>query len=123
VTDDDLVPIDLTDEERYVLFRGLAEWGGPAHCTDALAAAIDFANATDMLNDARRLRTSIEAGQPLNRRDWRRILAATEIAFASDIFGSGIDWSITSGLSDENTIKILRSLQRKIARSAKIHQL
>ena len=74
---------DLTDEERHVLARGLAEWGGPARCTDALAAAMDF---------------------------------------ASDVFGSGWDWSITTGLADEDTIRILRSLQRKIARAVKIHE-
>jgi hypothetical protein len=68
-----------------------------------------------------RLRPLIRTGQPLNRRDWRRALIATEIVFASDVFGSGWDWSITTGISDEDTIRILRSLQRKIARPVKIH--
>lgn len=45
-----------------------------------------------------------------------------EIVFASDVFGSGIDWSTTVGRTDEETIRILRSLQRKIARSVRIHQ-
>jgi hypothetical protein len=73
--------------------------------------------------DGRRLSQSIRAGQPLSRKDWRRALVATEVVFASDVFGSGVDWSITTGLSDEETIRILRSLQRKIARSARIHSL
>jgi hypothetical protein len=120
--EDDLLTVELTEQERYVLVRGLAEWGGPAHSTDSLAVAMGFGSAEDLLTEGRRLRDFIRSGQPLSRRDWRRTLAATEIAFASDVFGSGWDWSITTGLSDEETIRLLRSLQRKIARSAKIHQ-
>jgi hypothetical protein len=113
---------DLTDEERYLLSRSLAEWGGPAHCTDALAAAMDFGSAAELLAEAQRLAPLIRAGRGLSRRDWRRALVSMEIVFASDVFGSGIDWSATVGRSDEETIRILRSLQRKIARSAKIHR-
>ncbi|MFD2091298.1 hypothetical protein [Blastococcus deserti] len=52
--------------------------------------------------------------QPLTRRDWARALLATEIVFASNLVGSGLDWSSTTGLSDEETIALLRTLQRKI---------
>ncbi|WP_162483735.1 hypothetical protein [Amycolatopsis sp. MJM2582] len=34
-----------------------------------------------------------------------------------EVFGSGLDWSITTGFSDEQTIKILRRLQRTIGRA------
>lgn len=104
---------DLTDEERHVLSRGLAEWGGPAHCTNALAAAMDFESATALLEEANRLIPLIRNGQPLTRRDWRRALVATEIVFANDVFGSGCDWATTTGITDEDTIRILRTLQRK----------
>jgi hypothetical protein len=50
-------------------------------------------------------------GQPLSRADWRRALLATEIVFASDVVGSGLDWSITTGLADEDTIGLLRAMQ------------
>jgi len=83
---------------------------------------MDFDNAAALLVEARRLSPLIRSGQPLSRRDWRRTLIATEIVFASDVFGSGGDWSTTTGFSDEDTIRILRSLQRKIARSVRIHQ-
>lgn len=114
---------DLTDEERHVLSRGLAEWGGPAHCTNALAIAIDVESATALLEEANRLIPVIRDRQPLTRRHWRRALIAAEIVFASDVFGSGWDWATTTGITDEDTIRILRSLQRKIARSVKTHQL
>ncbi len=108
------IEIDLTEDERFVLTRGLAEWGGPAHCTEALAAAMDFGTVANLYDEARRLRPLIRTGRPLSRRDWRRALLSTEIVFASDVVGSGHDWSLTSGYGDEETIRILRSLQRKI---------
>lgn len=115
--------IDLTAEERQVLSRALHEWAGPAHCTEALAVAMGFGGVADLLAEGSRMRPLIRAGEPLSRRDWRRALISAEIVFASDVFGSGIDWSIATGLSDEETIQILRPLQRKIARVARIHQL
>lgn len=120
--EDDLLTVELTEQERYVLVRGLAGWGGPAHCPDTLAVAIGFESEADLLGEGRRLREALREGQPLSRQDWRRTLVATEIAFASDVFGSGWDWSLTSGLSDEETIRLLRSLQRKLARLTKIHR-
>jgi len=81
-----------------------------------------FTSTADLHNEGRRLREALRNSQPLTKDDWRRSLVATEIAFASDVYGSGCDWPITTGLSDEETIQLLRSAQRKIARSARIHQ-
>ena len=36
--------------------------------------------------------------------------------FASDVVGSGLDWRITSGISDEESVGLLRGLQRKLPR-------
>lgn len=36
---DELVHVALSDAERYLLNRGLIEWGGPASCTEQMAAA------------------------------------------------------------------------------------
>ncbi|MEV4418273.1 hypothetical protein [Catellatospora sp. NPDC049609] len=123
MTAEDKVLIELTDAERHVLIRGFAEWGGPARCTDALAVAMGFRGVEDLHVEGRRMSESIRSGHPLSRKDWRCALIATEVVFASDIFGSGVEWSTTTGLSDEETIKILRSLQRKLARSANVHNV
>jgi hypothetical protein len=48
--------------------------------------------------------------------DWRRVLLSVEIVFASDVVGSGLDWRITSGISDEESVGLLRGLQRKLPR-------
>ncbi len=41
---------------------------------------------------------------------------STEVVFASDVVGSGLDWPITTGITDEETIRLLRGLQRKLPR-------
>ncbi|GAA1360215.1 hypothetical protein [Catellatospora chokoriensis] len=123
VTFEEPVSIDLTEAERHLLVRGFGEWGGPAHATDALAVAMGFQAVADMYQQTDRLRAAIKAGHPLSRQDWRRSLLATEIVFASDIFGSGYEWSTTTGLSDEETMRTLRRLQHKLAMQARVHNV
>ena len=107
--------IELSDEERELLIRGLGEWGGPARCTEALAVAMDFGSVGDLISNVARISRALADREPLPRSDWRRALFATEIAFASDVVGSGVEWATTTGLSDESTVRVLRGLQRKIA--------
>jgi hypothetical protein len=63
-----------------------------------------------------RLQDAIWTGKPLTPRDWRRVLLLTEVVFASDVVGSGVEWATTTGLSDEDTIWVLRAIQRKLVR-------
>jgi hypothetical protein len=117
VTISGLVDIELTSDERHLLRSGLLEWGGPASATDELARPMGFLGKDDLLRgDGDRLRQAIDRGEPLTRHDWRRTLLATEIVFASDVVGSGWDWSITTGLADDLSIKLLRAVQRKVVR-------
>ena len=108
--------LDLTPDERRLLRFGLTEWGGPARCTDELANVIGFNSTADLNAKTARLVTALHEGEALTAKDWRRTLLATEIAFASDVVGSGIDSSTTTGLSDEQTIRLLRAIQRKFHR-------
>jgi hypothetical protein len=114
--DEQALQIDLTDDERSLLRAGLVEWWGPTRPTDALAVAMGFADVEDLSDQVRRLMTAVEGRQPLTMEDWRRVLLATEIAFVDDVFGSGLDWRITTGFADELTITMLRTLQRKMPR-------
>jgi len=98
-----------------MLDRGLVEWGGPARCTDAMAVAMGFADVQDLFAQADRIVSELDAGRPLSRWDWSRTLLATEIVFASNVMGSGIEWTDTTGLDDVRSIQVLRSLQRKLA--------
>ncbi|MGN6330335.1 MAG: GNAT family N-acetyltransferase [Motilibacteraceae bacterium] len=106
--------LPLSRDERAVLRAGLVEWGGPARCTEELALAMGFASVADLHQTGAVLAEAIRAGRPLSPRDWSRALLATEIVFASDLVGSGVEWATTTGLGDEETLRQLRSLQRKI---------
>ncbi|MEW2382598.1 hypothetical protein AB0873_11010 [Micromonospora sp. NPDC047707] len=117
----DVVAVDLSSDERFLLSRGLGEWGGPASPTEDLVRAMGFVSMEDLWRgEGRRLRAALDRGEPLTRSQWRKALLATEIVFASAVVGSGWDWSITTGLSDEETIKLLRVVQRKVARALRV---
>jgi hypothetical protein len=61
-----------------------------------------------------RLAVALKARDPLSKEDWERALLATEIAFASSVRGSGTDWAMCTGLSDEITLTLLREAQRRL---------
>jgi hypothetical protein len=106
----------LTEDEIELLRRALLEWGGPARCSDQLAIGMGFADAQDLFGQCRRLRGALGEDLPLAPVDWARILLAVEIVFVSDLAGSGFEWSTTTGLGDEPTIRMLRSIQRNLTR-------
>jgi hypothetical protein len=108
------VSVELTPREREVLVRGLVERTGPARMTEPLARALWFDGLSDFEANLERLRNAIEAGDALPALDWHRALSATEVVFASWVLGAGGDWSIVTGLGDEETLRELRSIQRKL---------
>lgn len=111
------VDVPLNNEERQLLRAGLAEWGGPAHCTDEFAVAMGFKDVEDLHSQRDRLSLALADGEPLSPADWSRTLLATEVAFASDVIGSGVEWPSTTGFPDADTIKLLRGVQRRMAGS------
>src|SRR6266700_711602 len=111
---DELLAFDLTEEERFMLNRGLVEWGGPAYCTDAMAVAMGFESVADLAVQSQRILAELDAQAPLSGWDWKRTLLATEIVFASDVVGAGVEWPTTTGLDDARSLEVLRSLQRKL---------
>jgi hypothetical protein len=87
----DIVEIELTDSEWFMLNRGLSEWGGPARCTDPMAAAMGFGDVERMFAEMDRLYQVTKEHRAMSRCDWARTLLATEIVFASSVIGSGGD--------------------------------
>jgi hypothetical protein len=75
-----------------------------------------FRDKATLSTEVGRLMAAVDAQDPLTPADWRRVLLATEVVFASDVVGSGLDWSITTGLPDAETIGLLRQIQRKMPR-------
>lgn len=106
----------LTVEEIAWLRRALLEWGGPARCGDELAIGMGFTGRQDLLYQCGRLRVALGDRIAIAPVDWARVLLAAEIVFVSDLAGSGFEWSTTTGFSDESSIRILRAIQRKLAR-------
>lgn len=109
----DEIALDLTADEWDVLASGLREWGGPATLTEPWARAMGFDGVEHFWRKVDRLEQAIDDHRPLAADDWLRVIQATELAFISDAVGSGIEWSITTGLTDEETVSLLRSIQRK----------
>lgn len=111
---DELIDVELSDRERTLLVRGLGEWGGPARSGEPMAVALGFESAESLRREGRRLAEAIAGRIPLTRLDWTRALLATEVVFASDVIGSGVDWATTTGLTDADTIQTLRLIQRTL---------
>ena len=111
----------LTPDEVELLVRALLEWGGPGHASDELARGMGFAGAEDLLERCRSFRRDLESDTPIESANWARILLATEIVFVSDLVGSGTEWRTTTGMNDESTIRMLRTIQRKLGKVLRSH--
>ncbi|MCX5410406.1 hypothetical protein [Streptomyces sp. NBC_00059] len=109
--------LTMTDEESRLLQQGLMEWCGPARCTEEFAVAMGFDSAEDLSRRGMSIRSALAEKESLDPMDWARALLATEIAFASDVVGSGYEWSTTTGWADDSTLRVLRSAQLKLIRT------
>jgi len=108
------VPIELTHAERQLLCAGVGQWGGPAEVSERLAVALGFADVADFDAETLRLSQALGGDAELSPRDAVRALVATEVVFASDVLGAGVEWETVTGYSDTETISILRDLQGKL---------
>jgi hypothetical protein len=112
---DDLEAVDLTDAERSFMYFALTHWGGPASYKplpiDALFGIADWTQFDALTG---RLAQTIKEEQPLSERDWAIALFLSEVSFASDLVGAGTEFALISH-SDEDGIRLLRSIQRKIS--------
>lgn len=111
------VSVDLEKDERTMLVYGLMDWGGPAYGTNSLAVAMGFSDLEDLQEDGDRIARAIAAGHPLSVRDWTRALVAAEFAFASEVLGTGGEWTTIQGGSDEHWINVLRKLQHRVPKA------
>ena len=114
--DEGRINVEFSDIEREMLRAAMLEWGGPAHPTELLVKAMGFGSLSNFPEEVARLRAALQHHDPLTRQDWNRVLFAAEVVFVSDVVGSGLDWSITTGYSDVETIALIRSVQRKMPR-------
>ncbi len=76
------------------------------------ARYMGFADAEAIHREGDRLRSALRERRPMSKRDWARVLVATEVVFASAYYGAAWDWTAVTGWSDEQTLSVLRALQR-----------
>lgn len=111
----EVVAVGLSGAERDLIEAALLEWGGGAHGTEKIAQAIGFKSMHELWRERDRILSAVRDRSPLSRADWTRLLLATEIAFASDVVGAGVEWSTVTGFDDVESLTALRSLQRTLA--------
>jgi len=110
----DMLAVSLSDQEALVLRCGLGEWSGPGSCTEEMAQALGFSGTDELWNEGERLMDLLQEGAAMRRVDWLRVVLSTEVVFMSAMMGSGLDWCITTGLSDFETMVLLRGIQAKL---------
>jgi hypothetical protein len=115
--DSELVRLDLTDDERTLLLYGLIDWFGPGDGTESLAVAIGFTDLEDLSDQGERIAEAIYEGEAVSRRDWSRAMFAAEVCFASEVLGTGSEFTVIHAGTDAHWIGVLRALQRKIRAS------
>jgi hypothetical protein len=121
MTTPELVTIDLTDDERQFMFYGLGEWLGPARGAQLLLPVFGVSTANEFYDMVTRLTEAMRAAEPLSDLDWARALLLTEISWASQLLGAGVDFA--TNVRDEIAIGLLRSIQYKISDSGRLQLL
>lgn len=117
----DPVTIDLTDDERRFMFYGLGEWLGPARGAPLLLSMFGMSTTDEFYDMVTRLTEAMRTAQPLSDLDWARALVLTEISWASQLLGAGVDFA--TNVRDEIAVRLLRSIQYKISDSKRLELL
>lgn len=119
MSDDELVAIDLTEDERMLLVHGLNEYYGAAkEGVPLLSPLMGFSTPEEFWNLVERLKEAVKFKKPMSDLDWARTLFLTEICWASELVGAGQDFA--TNVRDEQAVPLTRSLQLKISRSDRL---
>jgi hypothetical protein len=73
-----------------------------------------FDEDPDLIEQRERLSAAIVSSARLSRFDWTRALLFVEIMFASDVIGAGVEWPAVMTSYDEEALRLLRQVQRKL---------
>jgi hypothetical protein len=112
-----MVAIELTPEERYFICSALIEWSGVATGAPLPIKTLGIAtNWIEFDSLVSCLETAIVGQEPMSALDWTRTLFLTEVSWASNVVGAGLDFALVTSISDEEAVKLLRSIQWKLSR-------
>lgn len=71
-----------------------------------MAKASGFSGTSDLFRDGHRIAADIRPASHLSIADWHRALLATEIIFASDVVGAGLEWHGATGWDNVTTLRL-----------------
>jgi hypothetical protein len=109
----ELVTADLTDREREFIQQALEQWALSAADSPFPFQVLAVSTWDEFGELTLRLERAVADGKPLTDLDWARVLFLTEITWASDLVGSGLDFATVTGFSDSEAVTLLRGLQRR----------
>ncbi|WP_156664667.1 hypothetical protein [Mycobacterium sp. 852002-51057_SCH5723018] len=113
MTEQDLVEIELTDDEREFMVLALNEYAGTAqHTYMLLCPVLGQSDKHQWFQLTTRLKEAIKNKAPLSDLDWARAMFLTDISFGSTLVGSGVRFGRSA---DEYWFEILRSVQEKVS--------
>ncbi len=112
------VTLDAQDVE--LLRLGVSHWGGPEYGAELVCRMLELPRVDALYEMARDLRQKLELEEPLHHDDQARALLLTEVMFGSRVAGMGSQWHTVTGWDDEKTVRVLRSVQRKLRFSSRI---
>ncbi len=93
----------------------MTEWERPDGDREAVVDLLGYRDRHELSSNVPRLVGLLDASRPTSRRDCRRRLLATELAFASETLGRSRDWTSDTGFIDRDTITVLCGIQEKLA--------
>ena len=109
----DLVAVDLTERERQFIQQALEQWALSASDAPFPFQVLGLSTWEEFGELTLRLERAVTNGEPLTNLDWARVLFLTEITWASDLVGAGLDFATVTGFSDTEAVGLLRGLQRR----------
>jgi len=107
----------LTEQEPHFIGTALIQCRSAASNVPLPIHAFRFSDWTEFDTELNRSRDAIARRGVLSDRDWGRALLLTEIAWCSDLIGTGTEFALVNGIPDDQAITLLRSIQRKISNS------
>jgi hypothetical protein len=109
----ELVAVDLNEREREFIQQALEQWALSAADAPFPFQVLGLSTWDEFGELTLRLERAVTDGEPLTNLDWARVLFLTEITWASDLVGAGLDFATVTGFSDNEAVSLLRGLQRR----------
>ena len=110
----ELLTVDLSGDERRFVWQAMYQWQFSASDAPFPYQVLGLSSWREFCELTHRLAHAVTDREPLGELDWMRVLYLTECSWASNIVGSGLDFSIVTEFSDIDCLSMLRHVQRKI---------